>query len=432
MSHVAPGDEIDGRYRVVERLGAGAMGVVYRADDVWLDRPVAIKLVSASPDDDEASGRFMREARALAQVRHDNVVSVYAYGVHDGAHYFAMEYVDGVSLEAMVDEASMRGEVLDLARGLSLLGAIARGLGAVHRRGLVHRDVKPANVVVEHGSGRPVLVDFGLARTRSAFTPRGTTSAGTPAYMAPEQAQDGVEITPAADVYAFACTAFEVFTGRPVFTGDVYDILESHAFVTPPRVSALVPALAGFDAAFARALAKSPSFRHPSCEAFVDELTAASRPMLQSRSAVSIRPGERGSLPDAVRVFVLEPSPGLARQIVRTADRAIGGCVVECFTDEAALRSAFSASPADVVILDAEGLVAPAGATVRALRELGGADAGVILLRRDWDGPPSELRALGVRELPKPINMGLLTSALRKAAPAPPTPPAHESCGVGR
>ncbi len=171
---------IDGRYRVLGRLGAGSMGVVYRADDVFLGRAVAIKVVDPEHDGDEATHeRFLKEARALAQIRHDNVVQVYAFGPHGDSYYFAMEYIPGRNLDDVLEELNARRETMDITEAMPIVRQIARGLGAVHDRGLVHRDVKPGNIVIEEGTGRPVLVDFGLARSRSAGA-KVSAIAGTP------------------------------------------------------------------------------------------------------------------------------------------------------------------------------------------------------------------------------------------------------------
>ncbi|MBN9166589.1 MAG: serine/threonine protein kinase, partial [Myxococcales bacterium] len=196
---LAPPDVIDGRYRVLGRLGAGAMGVVLRAEDVFLERPVAIKIVA--PSKDPAVGqRFVKEAQALAQVRHENVVQVYAFGPFQHSAYLAMELVMGESLESIIDAHTRQGTTVALPRAVALLRAVAHGLDAVHARQLVHRDVKPANIIVEKGTDRPVLIDFGLARRRSKSDPRISITGGTPSYMAPEQAQDpdGTRVTPRA------------------------------------------------------------------------------------------------------------------------------------------------------------------------------------------------------------------------------------------
>ncbi len=223
VSALGPGSEVDGRYRIVERRAAGSMGIVYLADDIWLNRSVAIKMIDPAYAADAGTAKlFAEEARALAQIRHENVVHVYTFGKHEETVFFAMEYIDGVTLESIIDEHAGRGEQVDLGQSLLILQAISQGLAAVHKRKLVHRDVKPGNIVIETGTGRSVLVDFGLARRTRSSSPRMTTTAGTPSYMAPEQSRDvdGTQTTAASDLYSFACTAFELFTGRSVFEGD--------------------------------------------------------------------------------------------------------------------------------------------------------------------------------------------------------------------
>jgi serine/threonine-protein kinase len=435
VGNLGPGTEVDGRYRIVERRGAGSMGIVYRAEDIWLDRPVAIKMVDAAYEADEAASRqFQQEARSLAQIRHDNVVNVYTFGKHEGAFYFAMEYVDGVSLESVIEENAARGDTIELGRATQILRAIGKGLGAVHERKLVHRDVKPGNVVIEKDTGRPVLVDFGLARRARTSNPRMTTTAGTPSYMAPEQARDvdGTRTTAASDIYALACTAFELFTGRAVFEGeDIYAILLAHLNEAPPLISSLRPELVGLDAVFARALAKSPEHRHQSCAKLLAEIDEVASDVAAPRSSLRPRPPQRSVGIDALRLFLLESDAGLARQITRAADRALEVPAIECFTGASELVSAFERCPADIIVLDEEASAgvpgagpppssgastSPCATVVSAIRRLArGTAAEIVVLSRSWESGPSGLAELGVRELPKPINMQVLVSVLKSA-----------------
>lgn len=395
------------------------MGVVYRAEDIWLGRAVAIKMVDTAYAADEAASKyFQQEARSLAQIRHENVVHVYTFGRHEGTYYFAMEYVDGLSLESIIEEHASRGETVDLGRALLILRAIARGLGAVHERKLVHRDVKPGNIVIEKDTGRPVLVDFGLARRAKSSNPRMTTTAGTPSYMPPEQARDtdGTRTTAASDIYALACTAFELFTGRPLFDGeDIYEILLAHLNDPPPQISTFRPELAGLDAVFARALAKSPEHRPESCANFMSEIDDVMRYVVEPRSSLRPRPAlTRTPTADAIRLFLLERDDGLARQITRAADRALEVPAIECFTGASDLVSAFERCPADIVILDEDASASPCATVANGLRTLR-ANVEIIVLSRSWESGPSGLAELGVRELPKPINMQVLGSVLKSA-----------------
>jgi eukaryotic-like serine/threonine-protein kinase len=412
----SPGAEIDGRYRIVDRLASGGMGVVFRAEDIVLGRAVALKVADPTlGNDPAAANNFLQEARSLAQIRHDNVVQVYAFGVHQGLYYFAMEFVEGEPLDAIVDRHATATTV-ELDRALEILRAVGGGLGAVHARNLVHRDVKPANIVIE-AHGRPVLVDFGLARGKTRSNPRMTTTAGTPAYMAPEQARDvdGTLTTAASDLYAFACTAFELLTGRAVFEGaDVYEVLLAHFRQAPPRVSEYRPPLAVFDPIFARALAKAPEYRHESVAAFLGEIDVAARQF--ARTSVSKRP-PRMSMPDASRVFVLESDGAIARRLTGAIDRALDTPVIEFFAKALDLIEAFIVSPPHVVVLDEESLSTPLPMLAADLRNLpGGANVEIVALRRNWDGAAAGgLAPLGVREIPKPFNLLVVESVLRKA-----------------
>jgi serine/threonine protein kinase len=186
-SSLDPALIIDGRYRVESELGRGGMGVVYVARDAWLDRPVALKVIAASwASDARATDRFQKEAKALASVRSQHVVQVYAFGPHEGSYFFAMEYVHGRSLRAIIAEHKQHNATIPVHRTLAILSQIANGISAVHAAGIIHRDVKPANIVIEDDTGRPVLVDFGLASPGD--DPSQAIAMGTPQYMAPEQA----------------------------------------------------------------------------------------------------------------------------------------------------------------------------------------------------------------------------------------------------
>jgi serine/threonine protein kinase len=205
-------------YRLVELIGRGGMGVVYRAEQLSLGRDVAFKLLREDlAHDDAFRTRFLRESRLGGQVPHPNLVPIYDAGEADGLLYIAMQHVDGVDLRRLV----AREGRLAPARALAILTPVARALDAAHARGLVHRDVKPANIlVVEHATGGvdAYLSDFGLLKRISSQT--GLTQAGklvgTTAYVAPEQIQ-GQPVSGAADQYALACVLFECLTGSMPF-----------------------------------------------------------------------------------------------------------------------------------------------------------------------------------------------------------------------
>ncbi|MBX3261957.1 MAG: serine/threonine protein kinase [Labilithrix sp.] len=398
-------DVIDGRYRVLGRLGAGAMGVVLRAEDLFLERPVAIKIVE--PSLDPAVGqRFVKEAQALAQVRHENVVQVYAFGPFQQSSYLAMELVMGESLENVIEAYAQRGATMELSRAIPILRAIGHGLDAVHARRLVHRDVKPANVIIERGTDRPVLIDFGLARRRSKSSPKLSIVGGTPSYMAPEQARDpdGTRITSRADLYALGCTAFELLTGRPVFEGDdVYTVLLGHLNQEPRKVSTLRPDLAPVDDVIHRALAKNPDDRHGSASELVATLEVA---LSRAGAAPTTAP----------TVAVLAADGGLRRSLVRNTTTALRarGHEIRCDAAESAAEAAalVSGGRYDLVVIDEESAAGRLAELVLLVRGRH-AEAEVVVVSRDF---PATARALGdvrVRHLvPKPVNTHVLAAVI--------------------
>lgn len=269
---------VDGRYQVERQLGAGSMGVVYLARDVGLNRRVALKMISPQfTRDERAVARFRREAESLAAVRNENVVQVFAFGEHEGSCFFAMEYVRGSSLEAVIDDHSAHDAYVPTQLAVTILERAAKGLEAVHRAGLVHRDVKPANIALEEGTGRAVVLDLGLVRAASDDNARQTGVVGSPPYMAPEQIRSThASIGAHTDLYALGCTAFETFTGRLPFDGKgPYDTMDRHLHHPPPLVSHYRPELVVLDEVVSRAMAKDPAERQASCAVFASELVAA-------------------------------------------------------------------------------------------------------------------------------------------------------------
>ncbi|MCZ7686828.1 MAG: protein kinase [Sandaracinaceae bacterium] len=256
---VQPGDVLADRFHIVERVGAGGMGVVFRARDAHRDSDVALKLLSdATPDD---AHRFVLEGRVLAALEHPAIVRYVAHGqAADGRLYLAMEWLTGEDLARTL----ARGP-LTVAHALRIAEHVAGALGAAHARGIVHRDVKPSNILVCDAECRDVrVVDFGIAR--AALTARALTRSGavlgTPAYMAPEQAASG-PVGPAADLFALGCVIFECVTGAPAFSGDtVMAILAKILFAEAPRLSSLCPeAPAGLDELVQDLLSKEPEGR---------------------------------------------------------------------------------------------------------------------------------------------------------------------------
>jgi eukaryotic-like serine/threonine-protein kinase len=256
------------RYRLQEQIGRGGMGVVWRARDERLGREVALKVLHPwVADDPELRARFEREAAALARLEHPNVVRLYDVLEDRGQTVLVMELVEGDGLDAVI-----AGRTLDWAEACRFCGPVAAALAHAHRRGVVHRDLTPANVLVERGTGRVVVTDFGLARLArtSRTAPISGVLAGTPEYWAPEQAA-GRETGPATDLYALGCILFRTLAGRMPFEGE--DRLATglrRAHEQAPSLAAVAPT-APDDAAqlVDRLLARDPSLRGDAVEAAV-------------------------------------------------------------------------------------------------------------------------------------------------------------------
>ena len=272
-AELAPGTEIAG-YRIEEVIGRGGMGIVYRAEHLHLGRMVALKLMPpAHANADEYRRRFVREARLAASINHPNVITVFDAGEADGRLYIAMEHVDGTDLRALLEE---RGAALERSETAGIVTALAKALDAAHAGGLVHRDVKPANVLLAHG--HTWLTDFGLTTHTAAgqaLTNAGMV-VGTPDYVAPEQIK-GEKVDGRADVYALGCLVFQCLTGELPFEADSdIDVLRMHVEEPPPPPSTFDPALpAAVDTVMARALAKDPRDRWPTASSFAAALRAA-------------------------------------------------------------------------------------------------------------------------------------------------------------
>jgi serine/threonine protein kinase len=267
------GDLVADRYELEELCGSGGMSSVFRARDRLLDRHVALKILHEHhAGDDEYVERFRREARSVAQLSHPHIVTVIDRGSADGHQFIVFEYVEGEDLKQLVG----RSGPLPLRRALEVTIAVADGLAFAHASGLVHRDVKPQNVLLDT-EGEVKVTDFGIAR--SLETDHGVTQTGavvgTSNYLSPEQA-GGRPVTPATDVYSLGIVLWELLSGEVPFPGDNFvAIALRHINEQPPDVRELRPdASPRLAATVARALAKEPGRRFPSMQAFEDELRA--------------------------------------------------------------------------------------------------------------------------------------------------------------
>ena len=268
------GELIAERYELRELVGAGGMSSVYKAHDRLLERTVALKVLHERfVNDDEHVERFKHEARAVAQLSHPNIVTVIDRGERDGRQFIVFEYVDGENLKELV----LREAPLAEGDAVRLVLQIAQALAFAHQHGLIHRDVKPQNVLLPE-SGEAKVTDFGIARSldmQGGITQTGTVM-GTSDYIAPEQAR-GVKATAQTDVYALGIVLYELLTGDVPFTGDNFvAVAMQHINEPVPSVRDRRPDVSSrLDAAVRRALAKSPRDRFPSMDAFAAELQAS-------------------------------------------------------------------------------------------------------------------------------------------------------------
>jgi hypothetical protein len=306
--------------------GRGGMGVVYRATQLPLDRVVALKVVAPEcSSDPRFRRRFERESRVAAALDHPNVVPVYASGEEDGQLYLVMRWVEGTDLHALIADSGPLAPV----RAAAIVRQVGAALSAAHAAGLVHRDVKPANVLIagEDGSGHVYLSDFGLTLEPEA-DPRLTQTGewiGTADFMAPEQFEAG-PMDPRTDVYALGCLLYTALTGQAPFRrGTVAATMLAHLRDEPPRPSATAGVPVSFDAVVSRALAKRPGDRYQSVEALVDATLEAAGEAVPTASSSATSVPRNGSGPSASAAAVTGPTARLRHARRRLSRGALLG-----------------------------------------------------------------------------------------------------------
>ena len=282
------GRTLDGTYRIEQVLGKGGMGAVYRAHDISLNRDVAIKVMHAHLTEDEGfRARFLQEARAVAALDHPGIVEIHAFGQDLGMLYIVMDFVAGQTLDTWLRRLAQKRQIIALAESLTIVRQIALALYYAHEKGVLHRDVKPANILLKPTEPtlrepgelpfRPILTDFGLAKLMEGGVRTQTgTSMGTPAYMSPEQCL-GLEADRRADVYSLGVVLFELATGRiPFEVRSLTDAIRHHTQEPPPPPRSLNATLPiEVENIILRALAKDRQHRYDSGREMADALSAA-------------------------------------------------------------------------------------------------------------------------------------------------------------
>jgi eukaryotic-like serine/threonine-protein kinase len=337
------GTLIGDAYRVVGPLGQGGMGVVVLAVDERLERDVAIKLIRpAYTRNPSARDRFLIEARAMARVRHENVVEIYAFGEFDSTPYFVMEYVPGTNVANWLDDGIIEDRLPSIDEALGYLDQVCRGVAAIHASGAVHGDLKPSNLLIGPAS-RVAVADMGLSRL---FDPTGRLGdhpmAGTPAYMAPEFARTDLsrELVQRGDVYALGVIAFEMLSGHQPFAIETTaDMLLAHSSGLAPKPSHFRPELTtAFDEALSQALRSDPVERTATADAF-------RRALLDARESLT-------SSYNAVRILIADDDADFLALASEALQYGFPGARVETALDgEAALR-ACDREPASLAVID--------------------------------------------------------------------------------
>lgn len=296
-------------YKITEFISRGGMGLVYKAHQESLNRPVAIKILYPHLSADESfRERFTREAQSAAVLAHPNIVRVIDFGSHDEFEYMVMDFIDGESLRDLMVRLHEQGEILPLDRSIRILNEVGAALNYAHDRGFVHRDVKPGNILLT-SDGRALLSDFGVVKATgmSQMTHAGAVI-GTPDYAAPEQSMDAANIGPAADQYSLGIVAYEMLTGRVPFQGQTpTHSWQLHMNTPPPPPTGFAPWIPpAAEIALMQALEKQPEDRHPSVVAFVERLTAG---LAESSTLAGTVPGYSPAQPVTGQPPTIPPVP---------------------------------------------------------------------------------------------------------------------------
>jgi serine/threonine-protein kinase len=284
-----------GKYEIIEQVGEGAMGVVYRAADPVLNRPVAVKVMNEGLAQDAAlRQRFLREAQAAGSLQHPNVVTIYDFGETEGHLFIAMEFIDGTDLEQLL----AHGRPMPLPAKLDIIVDVLNGLAYAHRRGIIHRDIKPANIRID-SEGHARIMDFGVAHLSTSNLTGTGVMMGTPNYMAPEQITSG-DVTPGTDIFSVGAVLYELLTHVKPFAADtLHRVLFRIVSDPPPEILDVVPDLPpALDKVIKKALAKDVGQRYASATEMANDLSAVRSSLGAPRASRTV--SQRSSIEKAL------------------------------------------------------------------------------------------------------------------------------------
>lgn len=311
-----------GRFQILAQLGKGGMATVYKAFQPSLDRTVALKVlhpgISESP---EMRERFDREAKAIARLQHPNIIQVFDFDTVDGHSFLVMELVDGGTLKAKLVDLARTGQRLPLGEASRIVREVGEALDAAHNQGIVHRDVKPSNILLTT-SGKAVVADFGIARIIAGAQQTQTgVGVGTPEYMSPEQSQ-GLEIDHRSDIYSLGIMAYELVTGRVPFSADTpLAVVLSHVRDPLPLPSKIDPSIGpSIEQALLKATAKDPAARYGKASEFGAALASAvANPTAVATQAVAANPTPVPTTVAAAPAATSEVAPARSQGVERAA-----------------------------------------------------------------------------------------------------------------
>ncbi len=268
-----------GDYQIMSVLATGGMARIYVGKDVNLEREAAVKVLTPEmmESDTFLAERFIREAKSVAVLDHANIIPIYQYGEQDGLYFLAMKLIKGRDLADEINAIQNTGERMDIPRMLHLLRQTAAALDHAHKHGIIHRDVKPSNVLIEDGTDRAILTDFGLVLRQTEIDKTMGTAFGTPRYISPEQALASESVVPQSDIYSLAIIVYEILTGSQVFKADTaMQVALSHISEPPPAPTTINPDIPrAAEREILKALEKTPEARHSTATQFIEAVADA-------------------------------------------------------------------------------------------------------------------------------------------------------------